>query len=391
MQTSPPRNSRRPYVDHILLIGVDGFVSTPNNSQFQLKNLPFLKQLMTNGTSTEKCRSIYPTESYPNWGALLHSAPAEITGIDSNSYLPHNPSVIGTEGIGGRPPTLFGVSLYTGSFSFLSNKCLQVVSEYFKNNVPKDHKLVLGATFTWKGIGEILKDENLDWKIKCKDDATTVKCALEQLNKFLQPSIKRYKPSTSVQMVHLDDVDNTGHLFGWGKKYWNACKVADFQIQQLIDGYRRMGILEETLIIICSDHGRNFYGGRMHGAFTMEEILTPLILCCPEIVSKNFILPETSAVSILDITPTVLFALGLSQPIQMKGRPIIEAFGLFNSFNGYFDSVWRFVHPKGVDHNIVKKFSMKRNIQNLYIYISFALGLFGGILFSLIARYIFYF
>ncbi|KAJ3220999.1 hypothetical protein HK099_003836 [Clydaea vesicula] len=349
MQTSPPRNSRRPYVDHILLIGVDGFVSTPNNSQFQLKNLPFLKQLMTNGTSTEKCRSIYPTESYPNWGALLHSAPAEITGIDSNSYFPHNPSVIGTEGIGGRPPTLFGV-----------------VSEYFKSNVPKDHKLVLGATFTWKGIGEILKDENLDWKIKCKDDATTVKCALEQLNKFLQPSIKRYKPSTSVQMVHLDDVDNTGHLFGWGKKYWNACKVADFQIQQLIDGYRRM-------------------------AFTMEEILTPLILCCPEIVSKNFILPETSAVSILDITPTVLFALGLSQPIQMKGRPIIEAFGLFNSFNGYFDSVWRFVHPKGVDHNIVKKFSMKRNIQNLYIYISFALGLFGGILFSLIARYIFYF
>ena len=78
--------------------------------------------------------------------------------------------------------------------------------------------------------------------------------------------------------------------------------------------------LEDTIVVIVSDHGEEFveHGGWNHGMTVFEEqIYVPWILRIPGEAARRI---DRGAVSLTDVAPTLLTAVGLPVPASMSGR-----------------------------------------------------------------------
>lgn len=86
----------------------------------------------------------------------------------------------------------------------------------------------------------------------------------------------------------------------------------DFQISRVIDELERLGLRDETLVILTADHGEglNEHGEVTHGYFVYDTTMrVPLILWGLQRLPRGLRVP--SPVRTLDVTPTVLDLLGL--------------------------------------------------------------------------------
>jgi arylsulfatase A-like enzyme len=96
----------------------------------------------------------------------------------------------------------------------------------------------------------------------------------------------------------------------------------DEQIGRFLDGMEERGLAEETLFILTSDHGEEFFehNGFEHGHSMHQEVLR-----IPFMVWGSGIAPgrESTPISIADTAPTIL-----------------EAFGLAAAGNGFGRSLW---------------------------------------------------
>lgn len=98
---------------------------------------------------------------------------------------------------------------------------------------------------------------------------------------------------------------------------------ADDFVGKIRDSLDKHGIRKNTLFIITSDHGEQFYE---HGFFAhtspsrkLADISTrvPLIISCPRLPNRG---PRQEMVELLDIPPTVLEAAGLKIPSLFQGE-----------------------------------------------------------------------
>ena len=102
------------------------------------------------------------------------------------------------------------------------------------------------------------------------------------------------------------------------------CEVAnvDSALKDLFDFLDERGLTEDTLIIFCSDHGEEFneHGGFEHGETQYEEqVHVPLIIKGPGFpAGERF----DNCVANLDILPTILRFLGITQPESVSGIPL---------------------------------------------------------------------
>jgi N-acetylglucosamine-6-sulfatase len=91
----------------------------------------------------------------------------------------------------------------------------------------------------------------------------------------------------------------------------------------VVDALREMGQLDNTLIVITSDHGY-FYGE--HGLSTErrlayeESIRIPLIMWCPKLITKPRKVEQT--VMSLDVAPTMLVLGGAKPPAKLHGMSL---------------------------------------------------------------------
>jgi len=97
----------------------------------------------------------------------------------------------------------------------------------------------------------------------------------------------------------------------------------DEQLRVLFEGLEaRLG--GEALVILTSDHGEEFFehGGFEHGHTMYNELLrVPLIVWGPGVAAGR----EPAPVSVADITPTVLDAVGIERPGTMFGLSLWPA------------------------------------------------------------------
>lgn len=73
--------------------------------------------------------------------------------------------------------------------------------------------------------------------------------------------------------VQLDEPDQVGHDQGYGERYQRALRKADSEIGRLLDKVdqrRRMFPLEDWLVIVSTDHGRDYWG-KGHGSASDQE------------------------------------------------------------------------------------------------------------------------
>jgi len=93
---------------------------------------------------------------------------------------------------------------------------------------------------------------------------------------------------------------------------------ADREIGRLIDALKRLGIDDDTVVCLTSDHGEEFleHGGLSHSRTLYEEMLRiPLILKAPGAGASLF----PGSVSHLDLAPTLLDLAGIPVPATMRG------------------------------------------------------------------------
>jgi arylsulfatase A-like enzyme len=104
--------------------------------------------------------------------------------------------------------------------------------------------------------------------------------------------------------------------------YDDCIAFLDEQLGRLLDQLRRQGLLDNTVVIITSDHGEAFgdHGHFGHGpGLYLEEIGVPLVILSPGAPAGRVV--ETP-VSLRDLPATVVDLLGLSAGSPFPGRSL---------------------------------------------------------------------
>lgn len=108
--------------------------------------------------------------------------------------------------------------------------------------------------------------------------------------------------------------------------YRGEVAYMDEQIGRLLDGLRRLGLFENTLVIVVGDHGEEFFDhhGFEHGHSLHEEIVrVPLIFAGYEIPDGMVV---DAPVGLIDVAPTICELADVPVPAGFAGRSLLPAF-----------------------------------------------------------------
>ena len=140
--------------------------------------------------------------------------------------------------------------------------------------------------------------------------------------------IKRFRKVLSVMRKQRRDRYDRWHAlkeeaFGYSyilENYDAEIIFADHQIRRLVKFLDKMGLKEETCIILTSDHGEEFLEHRNmgHGLTSYNEVMhVPLILHFPGRLPAGLRLMEN--VALIDLVPTILELLGIPRYEHFQG------------------------------------------------------------------------
>ena len=107
--------------------------------------------------------------------------------------------------------------------------------------------------------------------------------------------------------------------------YDGGIAKADEQVAEILAALEKFELLSNTIIIITSDHGEEFWEhtgrGAYHGHTLYDEMLRiPLIWFDPAIQSEQRV--NSVPVSLVDIVPTLLARIGLKPPGSLDGEDL---------------------------------------------------------------------
>jgi arylsulfatase A-like enzyme/Flp pilus assembly protein TadD len=110
--------------------------------------------------------------------------------------------------------------------------------------------------------------------------------------------------------------------------YDGEIAFADEQVGRLLRFLKEKGIYRNTVIVLCGDHGESLgeHGEKTHGFFIYNVTMhAPLIIRLPENRLPENATARTVAdpVSLVDLMPTILDAVGLEIPSQVQGRSLL--------------------------------------------------------------------
>ncbi len=108
--------------------------------------------------------------------------------------------------------------------------------------------------------------------------------------------------------------------------YWASISFMDAQVGRVVDALDRLGLAENTIITLTSDHGYHMYEHGLWQKMTLFEnsARVPLIIVTPEAAAG-----ETAGTmsELVDLYPTIADLCGLSPPEYIDGvslRPAVE-------------------------------------------------------------------
>jgi arylsulfatase A-like enzyme len=139
--------------------------------------------------------------------------------------------------------------------------------------------------------------------------------------------------------VDMARPDHRAHIMAL---YDSSVSYADLLFGRVMDMLKEEGIYEDSIIIVTSDHGEEFFehGGREHGRLFTEHLHVPLMMRFP---AGSGLAPRTvkSPVRLFDVLPTVMEYLKLPavDPVQAQSfLPLLDGRGGYApvvlSYNG---------------------------------------------------------
>lgn len=269
--------------EHVILIGFDGFSAHSLNNG---ADMPALRKLMAEGAYTVQNRSVLPSSSAVNWASMFMGAGPEIHGYTEwNSRTPDLPSRVVNED--NRFPNIFGL---------------------YREQHPDAE---IGYIYEWEGLNYLVDTLAINYRQQAVVTAENP----QGCTPYAVQYIKEKKPGFCA--VIYDQPDGTGHGFGWqSPEYFDKLKELDGYLAQLLKAVEEAGIMEETVIVVVSDHGGIDKG---HGGKTMDEMQTPIVFYGKGI-RKGFVIPESTM--IYDIAGTLACLLDVKPPQAWIARPV---------------------------------------------------------------------
>jgi arylsulfatase A-like enzyme len=107
-------------------------------------------------------------------------------------------------------------------------------------------------------------------------------------------------------------------------QYDGAIAYMDWSLGELFDQLKERGLYDNSLLIVTSDHGEAFGDKALLGhalAVYQDEIRVPLLIKYPHAVSGQIV---NEPVSLVDLLPTVLDALGYEPPPGIQGKSLLR-------------------------------------------------------------------
>jgi hypothetical protein len=133
-----------------------------------------------------------------------------------------------------------------------------------------------------------------------------------------------------LHMYNVHDPGFDGELLGAKdgnrvERYRRSLKYLDAQFGALLDGLEEQGVLDETIIVLTSDHGEGLgdHGQMLHGPNVFDEdIGVPLAFSIPGTPGR--VIDET--VGTIDLAPTLVDLLGAPADPNDRGRTLVPLF-----------------------------------------------------------------
>ncbi|MBR5056237.1 MAG: alkaline phosphatase [Bacteroidales bacterium] len=268
-----------PKAKHLFLIGLDGLSS----EAYVQADMPFVKSLAENGSYTIKKRSTLPSWSTVNWASMFMGVPTEIHGFTANTATPDTPARV--ENAQGMSTTVFRL---------------------LRDARPDAE---IGFLYDWNGIkyvADTLAMSKTFWSETTDPDV------------LLPQAVEYVATKPDLAAFIFDNPDHVGHESGWcSPEYYEMCKKLDSCVEAICKAIEEAGIMDESIIIVTSDHGGI---NRTHGGSTLSELEAPFVIYGKNI-KKGYCFDDVSMMQ-YDITATMATALGLEQPQSWTGRPM---------------------------------------------------------------------
>ncbi len=112
------------------------------------------------------------------------------------------------------------------------------------------------------------------------------------------------------------------------QRYDSELRFVDKEVGRLVTQLKRRGLLQNTILAIHADHGEEFrdHGGQFHATTLYNEVVqVPWLLRLPNAKHAGRVIEP--AVSLTDLTPTMMDLLGIQSDAVFAGRslwPVIE-------------------------------------------------------------------
>jgi arylsulfatase A-like enzyme/Tfp pilus assembly protein PilF len=109
------------------------------------------------------------------------------------------------------------------------------------------------------------------------------------------------------------------------RPYDGEIAYTDAEIGELLAGLAKLGVLDNTLIVLAGDHGEGLgeHGESTHSLLVYDSTLhTPLIFCPPGTDSLGLVVNRQ--VSNVDIVPTILALLGIEADARFDGVSLLQ-------------------------------------------------------------------
>ena len=129
---------------------------------------------------------------------------------------------------------------------------------------------------------------------------------------FYDPHLPYEPPEPFLEQFHEEPYDG-------------EIAFVDFQIGRILDDLERLGVLDNTLIVVTSDHGEAFqeHVEEGHGLMCYEQTLrVPLIFYAPDRLPAGEVVSE--GVALVDLLPTLVDLFNLERPSGLQGRSLVD-------------------------------------------------------------------
>jgi hypothetical protein len=268
-------NRERPLARRVMVVVIDGC----RLDRFHEAEKPYLERMMVGGTVYESVETTYPARTVVCFSSMFTGAAPERHGITSNLVLK----------LGLKVESVFDALRRAGKSGRLVG--IAHLIDAFGDDVAS--------------VTSVAHNDKIDQNL--------IAAARRELE----------ERDPDLLVLQLLAVDQNGHVRGtYYPEYVERIEITDRLIEEFMAWCESEGYLDdETAVILMADHGQGI-GIGAHGHLSEGERFVPFAMWGSGIRTSHKV---TDPASILDLTPTICYLLGIEPPSGSTGRVLKDA------------------------------------------------------------------